>query len=194
MRYLFTIAILSLGLAILPVSPVAAITTTPTPSIASDVMEATITPSTPSTSSARFPGVEEYVLPYPGILPTHPLYKVKELRDKIIDLLIVDPVRKSEFYVLQADKWLAASDLLLDSDSIDLSNKLLVDSTTRLEDATSQLEHLKSQSRPYPGSAKDRVKRSVEKHIVVVEQRSQSEVTAEVLTSLQTIYERVNAL
>lgn len=46
----------------------------------------------------------EYDLPYPGILPTHPLYFLKSLRDKIIESLIKDPVSKAEFYILQADK------------------------------------------------------------------------------------------
>ncbi len=45
-----------------------------------------------------------YMLPYPGILPTHPLYFLKSLRDKVIEMLISDPLNKSEFYVLQADK------------------------------------------------------------------------------------------
>lgn len=46
----------------------------------------------------------EYLLPFPGILPTHPLYVFKSLRDKIIEMLITDPVSKAEFYILQADK------------------------------------------------------------------------------------------
>lgn len=49
----------------------------------------------------------EYALPYPGILPDHPLYVFKKIRDAILEFLIVDPVRKAEFYILQADKRLA---------------------------------------------------------------------------------------
>ena len=55
---------------------------------------------TPSSMPTRI----EYVLPFPGILPTHPLYVVKNLRDRIIEFLIADPINKAEFYVLQADK------------------------------------------------------------------------------------------
>lgn len=46
----------------------------------------------------------EYVLPYPGILPDHPLYNLKRFRDYILERLITDPVKKTEFYILQADK------------------------------------------------------------------------------------------
>lgn len=46
----------------------------------------------------------EYELPYPGILPSHPLYFLKSIRDSIIESLIKDPVSKAEFYNLQADK------------------------------------------------------------------------------------------
>lgn len=49
----------------------------------------------------------DYALPYPGILPDHPLYIFKKVRDAILEFLLVDPVRKAEFYILQADKRLA---------------------------------------------------------------------------------------
>jgi hypothetical protein len=45
-----------------------------------------------------------YTLPYPGILPDHPLYPVKALRDRILEFLIRDPQRKADFYLLMADK------------------------------------------------------------------------------------------
>lgn len=46
----------------------------------------------------------EYALPYPGILSDNPLFFLKNLRDRIIELLISDPMNKIEFYILQADK------------------------------------------------------------------------------------------
>lgn len=45
-----------------------------------------------------------YPLPYPGILPDHPLYPLKVLRDKLLEILIRDPAKKAEFYLLMADK------------------------------------------------------------------------------------------
>ena len=55
-----------------------------------------------------------YQLPYPGILPGSTLYPLKAIRDKIEELLISDPLKKSNFYLLQADKRLAATISLID--------------------------------------------------------------------------------
>ncbi|HZJ18329.1 MAG TPA: DUF5667 domain-containing protein [Patescibacteria group bacterium] len=57
--------------------------------------------------------VESYELPYPGLLPDHPLYFLKMFRDRIIGFFISDPVKKAEFDILQADKRLNGSVYLL---------------------------------------------------------------------------------
>ncbi len=46
----------------------------------------------------------DYQLAYHGLLPDNPLYFLKVLRDRLIDFLIADPLKKAEFYLLQADK------------------------------------------------------------------------------------------
>lgn len=46
----------------------------------------------------------DYTLPYPGLLPDHPLYNLKVLRDRITGFFISDPLKKAEFDFLQADK------------------------------------------------------------------------------------------
>jgi len=56
-----------------------------------------------STNSAKVEK-QEYVLPYPGILPDSPLYFLKAIRDRIINFLISDPIKKTDFNLLQADK------------------------------------------------------------------------------------------
>ncbi|MBI2032528.1 MAG: hypothetical protein HYV38_00625 [Candidatus Levybacteria bacterium] len=56
----------------------------------------------------------EYQLPYPGLLPGSPLYPVKKLRDRIMEIFITDPLKKSDFYLLQADKNLATAIILFD--------------------------------------------------------------------------------
>jgi len=48
--------------------------------------------------------IVEYTLPYPGILPDNPLYFLKMIRDRIVGLLISDPLKKAEFNLLAADK------------------------------------------------------------------------------------------
>lgn len=54
-----------------------------------------------------------YQLPYPGVLPDNPLYRLKALRDRIIEILVADPLKKGELNLLQADKRLAAGIALL---------------------------------------------------------------------------------
>lgn len=49
-----------------------------------------------------------YILPYPGLLPDSPLYQFKVLRDRIVEFLISDPIKKAQFHILQADKRLNA--------------------------------------------------------------------------------------
>ncbi len=45
-----------------------------------------------------------YNLPHPGLLPDHPLYIVKLLRDKITEFLTRDYSKKAELYLLNSDK------------------------------------------------------------------------------------------
>ena len=58
--------------------------------------------STPTSATAS---PVDYTLPYPGLLPDHPLFFVKQLRDKILLLLITNQNRRVEFYQLMADKY-----------------------------------------------------------------------------------------
>lgn len=60
------------------------------------------------------PAIIEYSLPYPGILPGSPLYSLKMLRDRIMEFFISDPIKKSNFYLLQADKRVASAFMLFE--------------------------------------------------------------------------------
>lgn len=46
----------------------------------------------------------DYQLPYPGLLPDSPLYFIKIFRDRLINFLIANSLKKAEFDLLQADK------------------------------------------------------------------------------------------
>lgn len=65
----------------------------------------------------------KYDLAYPGILPDNPLYKLKVLRDKISLGLISQPQKKVDFYLLQADKGILATAMLVDKKKIDLAKE-----------------------------------------------------------------------
>ncbi|MBI2029476.1 hypothetical protein HYT02_03610 [Candidatus Gottesmanbacteria bacterium] len=72
---------------------------------AQENVEITSPPATPS---------NEYILPYPGMLPDNPLYKLKVLRDKIYDFFIKDPIKKAQFKLLMADKRMNMARMLSD--------------------------------------------------------------------------------
>lgn len=59
-----------------------------------------------SSSSATIttPVEINYTLPYPGLLPDNPLYFLKATRDRVVSWLIADPLKRSQFDLLQADK------------------------------------------------------------------------------------------
>ena len=65
----------------------------------------------------------KYDLAYPGILPDNPFYKLKVLRDKIMMVLVSDPYKRSEIFLLQTDKGILASAILVDENKIDLAGK-----------------------------------------------------------------------
>lgn len=63
----------------------------------------------------------KYELAYPGILPDHPLYKLKVLRDRISVSLMSEPQRKINYYLLQTDKGVLATAMLVDYGKADLA-------------------------------------------------------------------------
>jgi hypothetical protein len=62
-----------------------------------------------------------YELPYPGILPDHPLYFVKQLRDNLLEFLTRDNLKKAELYLLTSDKHLVMSTQLANKDKHELA-------------------------------------------------------------------------
>lgn len=60
--------------------------------------------TSPTATSSPTPVTIEYNMPYPGLLPDNPLYGLKVLRDRLISFFISDPLKKSSFDLLQADK------------------------------------------------------------------------------------------
>ena len=72
---------------------------------------ATLMPDTASTSAGLVK--MEYYLPYPGILPDSPLYKIKALRDKIDLWFTFNPVEKATKELQYADKRINAAIFLM---------------------------------------------------------------------------------
>jgi hypothetical protein len=60
--------------------------------------------------------VQEYQLPYPGILPNNILYPVKVVRDRMMEFFTRDPIKKSELYLLFADKRINMAQVIRQTD------------------------------------------------------------------------------
>ncbi|MBI4153381.1 hypothetical protein HY503_00050 [Candidatus Woesebacteria bacterium] len=77
-----------------------------------------------------------YTLPYPGrILPDHPLWPLKALRDKLWLLVTVNPSRKAELVLLFADKRLSSSKILFERGKPELAFSTLSKGEKYLEEA-----------------------------------------------------------
>lgn len=112
--------------------------------------------------------VVEYALPYPGMLPDHPLYSIKALRDRIMDFLIVDPARKAEFSLLQADKRLGMGMALVEKGNVTLAESVVSKGEKYMHRALYSLMTLKYEGKAVPGYVVDRLKNSLAKHTEVL--------------------------
>ncbi len=112
--------------------------------------------------------VVEYVLPYPGILPDHPLFAIKTLRDWIFEQLITDPFRKTEFYILQADKRLSMALAFMDKAKPEGALAAVSDAQGFMEKAIKTVAPLRASGQEVPGHILDRFERSIAKHLEVI--------------------------
>jgi len=110
----------------------------------------------------------EYSLPFPGILPDHPLYFLKRLRDTILEKLISDPIRKTEFYILQADKRLAMGNLLMEAGKGTLGESTISKAEKYMEQAISGMALHKKNGGSVPGYVIERLEKATAKHQEVI--------------------------
>ncbi len=132
-----------------------------------------------------------YVLPYPGILMDNPLYFLKRFRDQILEKLIADPIRKSEFYILQADKFVNMGIFANDQNKPTLVGNSVTQAEKYMEQAVNGLLAIKKNGIAIPGSVIDRLEKSIAKHIEVLEElltkvaASQKDAVASALTAVK---------
>lgn len=143
-----------------------------------------------STKSAAI----KYDLAYPGILPNNPLYKLKVLRDRVTALLISDPMKKAEFYLLQTDKGILATAMLVDKGEIKLAQETAFKAEHNMTLLTYELKKLtKRPSSDFIGKMKtaslkhQEVLHSLIKRVTPDEQETFAAVVNFSKTNLQTI-------
>lgn len=130
---------------------------TPTPT-------ATLTP----TPTPNIPSKVDYVLPYPGVLPDHPLYFLKVWRDKIMNFLIQDPLKKVEFDILMADKRIAMGMMLTDKGKTEQAVKIVVEAEEFMDKALSEAKRATDQGRVIRDDIVKKLEQSLSKHKEVI--------------------------
>jgi len=110
----------------------------------------------------------EYTLPYPGILPDHPLYFLKRLRDTILEKLISDPIRKAEFYILQGDKRLQMGLMLIEGGKANLGESTISKGEKYIEQAVTKLSSYKESGGIIPPYVIERLEKATAKHQEVI--------------------------
>jgi hypothetical protein len=106
----------------------------------------------------------EYTLPFPGMLPDHPLYFLKRFRDTILEKLIADPIRKAEFYILQGDKRLQMGVSLFAAGKPTLGESTVSKAEKYLELAVTGLSSYKKNGGVVPTYVVERLEKSTAKH------------------------------
>ncbi|MDO8269971.1 MAG: DUF5667 domain-containing protein [Candidatus Levybacteria bacterium] len=86
-------------------------------------------------SAATGPARINYELPYPGMLPDHPLYILKVVRDGIVKMLINDPVKRARFSLLAAEKRMNAGKMLVEKQKDGLAVETISKANNYLDDA-----------------------------------------------------------
>lgn len=131
-----------------------------------------VSPVIPSPSVSPVPTATpmpiEYVLPYPGLLPTHPLYFIKNIRDAVIEFLITDTVSKADFYILQADKKLNMGVVLLGAKKTKDADSAFSDAMTSRTRAITLLETYRKAGSTVPGYLIEKLFLSMDKHTEVL--------------------------
>lgn len=104
-----------------------------------------------------------YELAYPGLLPDSPLYFLKTLRDKIVGLLINNPVQRAQFNLLTSDKRIRAGQMLVAKHKDDLAITAISKSNNYFSEAISALSKAKSSNKDV-SSLVANMKQSILKH------------------------------
>ncbi len=114
----------------------------------------------------------QYELPYPGMLPNNPLYFLKQARDWILEKLITDPVKKTEFYILQADKRLAMGLILSAGGNDVLAEQVMSKGEKYMNNAMQVLLALKAQGGDVPIYVTDHITQALAKHAEVLNEQT----------------------
>ena len=115
-------------------------------------------------------GSSDYQLPYPGMLPDNPLYFLKVIRDNLTSFFISKPLAKADFDLLQSDKDVAASYLLItrEQGKGELALQTFSQSQNYFSDAVTQARNAKKQGYSIADISK-KLQQAQQKHVQMLQ-------------------------
>jgi hypothetical protein len=116
-----------------------------------------------SVSSTSAESEINYELPYPGLLPDSPLYFLRIIRDRVVSFLIADPLKKSEFNLLQADKRLNAGIFLFKQGKASLALSTASKAENYFSESLDKIGEAKTQGKDIAGM-EQKLTNSLKKH------------------------------
>lgn len=111
----------------------------------------------------------DYTLPFPGLLPDHPLYFLKVIRDKLVDLFTSDSQKRVEFLLLMADKRIVMGQLLVDKGDSDLGRSTISKGGKYFLRATEELSILEKSKPESASRLRDKLLSAYKKHQQVLQ-------------------------
>jgi hypothetical protein len=116
------------------------------------------------------PASAPYEMTYPGILPDHPFYFLKVAKDNVIGFFKGDPLDRASFSLLQADKYMTASHMLLtQKKNSELAFSSLQRSQDYLEEAIKQTDAAKKEG-VGTQEISQKIKVETKKHTMMMEE------------------------
>lgn len=141
----------------------------------------------PTISPTITPSVE-YVLPYAGILPDHPLFFFKQIRDRILILFTRDPLKKSQLYLVLADKSLVMGGLLWEKGNNNLANVTFANGEKYLLQSVMVLFDITNKDQNIPPGVADKLELAAKKHEEVISNLDQDlSITHQAIQKISTL-------
>ena len=110
-----------------------------------------------------------YQLPYPGILPDHPLYFLKALRDRLHLFFNRSLQKKTEIYLLYSDKRVASAQILIEKGKEKMALDTLAKGEKYFFEIPFLMEQAKKQGQSFPKELIEKIKTANEKHAEVID-------------------------
>lgn len=143
----------------------------------------------PASANEKVP----YEMPYPGLLPDHPLYPLKAARDRILDYSTRDSIKKAQLYLLFSDKRIVMAQQLSKKGKVKPAISVLSKGEKYFLKIPDLLKAAKQQGRTPPPELVQQVRQSNKKHqeIMAILQRDLPEGNLEELKQVITLNQQI---